>query len=105
MITKKEKNENDLRQRLRTSWRKVYRTLIRADETRSGFVRMQEFIDSLHHNKCFISREETLKLQKKYGNSNYTGTDPNDKLNQINYEYLSKDMGLHHSYLDFIQKN
>ena len=26
-------------------------------------------------------------------------------MNQINYEYLSKDMGLHHSYLDFIQKN
>jgi len=67
MVVQKEKNENDLRQRLRTSWRKVYRALVRIDEGRSGFVRMQEFVDTLHQNKCFVSKDELIKIQKKYG--------------------------------------
>ena len=36
MATKREKNENDLRQRLRTSWRKIYRAILRLDEGRTG---------------------------------------------------------------------
>jgi hypothetical protein len=59
----------------------------------------------VHQNDCFVSRDELQKVQKKYGNKLYKGTDAYDNQNLINYEHFSKDMGLHHSYLDYIQKN
>lgn len=102
MVVQKEKNENDLRQRLRTSWRKVYRALVKIDEGRSGLVRMQEFVDTLHQNKCFVSKDELIKIQKKYGSQFYGNESADKQQNQINYEYMSKEMGLHHSYLDYI---
>lgn len=79
MISKREKNEDDLRQRLRTSWRKIYRTIKRVDEARTGQIRMSDFMDALHQNDCFVSNEELLKMQRKYGNTLYKGNDPHDK--------------------------
>jgi len=102
IASKREKNEDDLKQRLKTSWRKIYRAIVKLDEEHTGQVRMAEFIEVLHQNGCFVSRDEVLKNQRKYGNNQYRGSDVHDKHNLLDYDYFSKDMGLHHSYLDFI---
>ena len=102
MISKRKKDE-DLRQRLKTSWRKIYRSLLRVDIARTGQVRMSDFMDALHQNDCFVSRDELLKMQKRYGNALYQGDDAHAKQNLLSYERITKDMGLHQSYLEFIQ--
>ena len=76
---------------------------------------MLKFSQLLTQNDVFVSREELLKLSRKYGAyqlldqvqaDHSTMTEALwDKNNLIDYETLSKDMGLHGSFLELIQSN
>ena len=61
------KLDSDLKSRLATSWRKVWRGIMKADEKRSGKILMIKFSEILHQNDVFVSREELLNLSRKYG--------------------------------------
>ena len=106
---RKEKLNHDLRSRLKVNWRKIYRSIIKIDLQKSGLISTAKFGQILHANGCFISREELLRLAVSFGNSNLHAEDiediQNDYNTKIDYEKLSKEMGLHHSYLDLIKSN
>jgi hypothetical protein len=68
----------------------------------------------LHQNDCFLSREEYLGLFKKFGSGPKSTGEPDlndfeaifisDHLHLLAYKTLSKQMNLHHNYLDSIGK-
>lgn len=115
MLTSQQKNQSDLKQRLKICWRRVYRNLKKLDEAKTGMARLTDLVESLHQNKCFVSREELTKLLQKYRGGPATrnfisgmaaSTDTlTDHTATINYELMTKEMGLHNSYLELIQKN
>ena len=108
-LLKNDKASIDLKARLQTSWRKVYRDLIKYDLSKTNKVPLPKFLKYLHRQNCFVSREELIKLYQKFGNAYQQSIDLDqfqnifgNENNWIDYKHLSKDMGLHQSYLEFI---
>tara|TARA_B110000285_G_C15134033_1_gene625616 strand:+ start:3144 stop:3416 length:273 start_codon:yes stop_codon:yes gene_type:complete len=69
-LLKNDKASIDLKARLQTSWRKVYRDLIKYDLSKTNKVPLPKFLKYLHRQNCFVSREELIKLYQKFGNAN-----------------------------------
>lgn len=115
-VQRKEKLNADLKMRLQTSWRKIYRELLKFDEKRTGLISCPRFMQILHREDCFISREELMKLYKQFGDhtqdydTNQTGVTQFEEVFENNschlkYKMLSKEMKLHQNYLEYIQNN
>lgn len=77
----------------------------------SGVVSCPKLISSLHLHNCFLSREELIKLFKKYGSGTKQSVDVdlqdyeaifNDREQGILYKEMSRGLNLHHEYLDYI---
>lgn len=62
LTSRKEKLEFDLKSRLKTTWRKVYRDFMKNDTLKTSNVSCKEFITILHRHECFVSREELFKI-------------------------------------------
>lgn len=62
-----ERLEDDLRRRLAIGWRNIYRTILKADSSRSGHIQCNQFASIVHNNQVFISREELLRICKRFG--------------------------------------
>jgi len=48
-------------------WRKIYRDIIKEDQGNTGQIACNKFMEILHNQDCFVSREELLKLFKRFG--------------------------------------
>ena len=62
ITTRKEKLDHDLRSRLKTTWRKVYRDIIKYDHMKTNQIPCRDLINILHRQECFLSREEIFKI-------------------------------------------
>lgn len=87
------KTKQVLKQKLSYEWKNIFRLLRVQDKEGVGIVSRPQFDASLNQVGCFLSSEELRKVSKLYGNAQ----------NQINYEQMSKDLGLHNQSFNFFQ--
>ena len=62
LTTRKEKLDHDLKSRLKTTWRKVYRDIVKYDHAKTNQIPCKDLINILHRQECFVSREELFKI-------------------------------------------
>ena len=64
---RKIKLESDLKSRLAMGWRRVYRAISKQDPGNTSKITAKQFSSICHQNDVFLSREELLRLCRKYG--------------------------------------
>lgn len=70
------------------SWRKIYREILKTDIKKEGKITCAKFMQLLHQNDCFLSREEYLGLFKKFGSGpKFSSGEPD--LNDFESIYIS----------------
>jgi transposase-like protein len=88
------KANDAIKQKLAYEWRNIYRSLNSIDLNSSGYVTRKEFVNSLHQNGVFMTRDEISNLLRKYSNKG-----------DVNYVLISNELGLHKSSYDFMRSS
>ena len=109
-----ERMEEDLQKRLSIGWRNIYRAILKLDTACTGQIQCKQLAQLMHQNGVFVSREELLRLCKRFGQLNLKAAEVtideledffSSKQNQLDYNLLMKDLNLQGNYLDLIALN
>jgi Ca2+-binding EF-hand superfamily protein len=88
--------------------------MLKRDIENQGVVSCPAFISILHNKNCFLSREELVKLFRKFGHGSKHTEEVEiqdydliyeDKDQLIQYKMMSQGLNLHQNYLEYIQNN
>jgi Ca2+-binding EF-hand superfamily protein len=74
-----------LRVKLQYEWKNIYRQLNQQDSAEKGLVQRRAFEDAIRATGVFVSNEDLRYMQDTFGDTN----------NNIQYDKMSKDIGLH----------
>jgi len=85
---------DQLRNKLSYEWKNIYRLLNSKDIEEQGQAPLKAFESALKSTGVFLTSEDMKKIQEKYG----------DNRSNINYDQLSKDLGLHQPSFSYMKQ-
>jgi len=88
------KSNDVLKLKLGYEWKNIFRSLSSIDINSSGFVTKKEFTTCLEKNGVNLTRDEHVKLIKKYSQNG-----------EVNYVRISTELGLHKSSFDYMKSS